>query len=103
MEVSGQLHASAALPTEKEPPLPLDRRLGGPQSRSGRGGEVTRCNWRNLKMSVTAHSEKNAAYYICMQYETFADTPTDLQNDSAISCSGSSKNIKIQLFSVHRS
>jgi hypothetical protein len=32
--VSGQLHASAALPR-----YPLDRRLGGPQSRSGRPGE----------------------------------------------------------------
>jgi hypothetical protein len=37
MEVSGQLHASAALHPLKE--HPLDRRLGGPQSRSGRGGE----------------------------------------------------------------
>jgi hypothetical protein len=34
MEVSGQRHASAALPQ-----VPLARRLGGPQSRSGRGGE----------------------------------------------------------------
>jgi hypothetical protein len=32
MDVSGQLHAPAAL-------SPLDRRLGGPQSRSGCGGE----------------------------------------------------------------
>jgi hypothetical protein len=37
MEVSGQLHAPAALPPRKEPGYPLDRRLGGPQSRSGRG------------------------------------------------------------------
>jgi hypothetical protein len=35
--VSGQLHAPTALPPGKEPPL--DRRLGGPQSRSGRFGE----------------------------------------------------------------
>jgi hypothetical protein len=35
MEVSGQLHARAALLSR----YPLDRRLGGPQSRSGRGGE----------------------------------------------------------------
>jgi hypothetical protein len=35
MEVSGQLHAPAALP----PGYPLDRRLGGPQSHSGCGGE----------------------------------------------------------------
>jgi hypothetical protein len=39
MEVSGQLHASVALPQGKSPWYPLDRRLGGPQSRSGRGGE----------------------------------------------------------------
>jgi hypothetical protein len=39
MEVSGQLHASAALPPGKDPRYPLDRRLGGPQNRSERGGE----------------------------------------------------------------
>jgi len=37
--VSGQLHALAALPPWKSPWYPLDRRLGGSQSRSGRGGE----------------------------------------------------------------
>jgi hypothetical protein len=36
MEVSGQLHAPAALPPGKEPQVPLDRRLDGPQRRSGR-------------------------------------------------------------------
>jgi hypothetical protein len=40
MEVSGQLHAPTALPQEKESHwYPLARRLGGSQSRSGRGGE----------------------------------------------------------------
>jgi hypothetical protein len=39
MEVSDQLHAPASLPSRKEPLVPLDRRLDGPQSRSGRGGE----------------------------------------------------------------
>jgi hypothetical protein len=38
-EVSDQLHAPAALFPGKEPWYPLDRRLGGSQSRSGRGGE----------------------------------------------------------------
>jgi hypothetical protein len=38
MKVCGHLHALAALPPEKEPPVPLDRRLGGPQKRSGRCG-----------------------------------------------------------------
>jgi hypothetical protein len=39
MEVSGQFHAPAALLQEKSPWYPLDRRLGGPQSHSGRSGE----------------------------------------------------------------
>jgi hypothetical protein len=42
MEVSGQLHAPAGLLLGKEPLVPiypLDKRLGGPQSRFGRGGE----------------------------------------------------------------
>jgi hypothetical protein len=38
--MSGQLHLPVALPPGKGPPwYPLDRRLGVPQSRSGRGGE----------------------------------------------------------------
>jgi len=37
--VSGQLHTSAALSPGKSPCYPLDRRLGGPHIRSGRGGE----------------------------------------------------------------
>jgi hypothetical protein len=36
MEVSFQLHAPAALHTGKEPSYPLDKTLGGPQSRSAR-------------------------------------------------------------------
>jgi hypothetical protein len=39
MKVSGQIEAPAALPQGKNPQNPLDRRLSGPQSRSGRGGE----------------------------------------------------------------
>jgi hypothetical protein len=39
MEVHGQVHAPAALPQGKSPWYPSDRKLGGPQSRSGRGGE----------------------------------------------------------------
>jgi hypothetical protein len=37
MEVSGQLHAPAALPSGKVPLVPIG--LGGPQSRSGRSDE----------------------------------------------------------------
>jgi hypothetical protein len=39
--VSGQLHAPAALLPDKEPRDPLDRRLYGPQGRSGPYGAVT--------------------------------------------------------------
>jgi hypothetical protein len=39
MGMSGQLHAPAALLPRKNIWYPLDRRLGGTQSRSGRGGE----------------------------------------------------------------
>jgi hypothetical protein len=39
MEMSRHLYAPAALPPGKELLYPLDRRLGGPQSRPGRGGE----------------------------------------------------------------
>jgi hypothetical protein len=39
MEVSGQLHAPAALPPRKNPRYPLDGRLDGPENRSGRGSE----------------------------------------------------------------
>jgi hypothetical protein len=39
MEVSGQLHTLTNLAPGKEPLVPLDRKLGGPQSRSGHGGE----------------------------------------------------------------
>jgi hypothetical protein len=40
MDVSGQFLVPAALPPWKEPLVPIwYRRLGGPRSRSGRGGE----------------------------------------------------------------
>jgi hypothetical protein len=39
MEVSGEVHVPVALPPEKEARYPLDRRLDGPQSRSGRSKE----------------------------------------------------------------
>jgi hypothetical protein len=39
MNVSGELRATADLPSGKKHLVPLDRKLGGPQSHSGRGGE----------------------------------------------------------------
>jgi len=50
MEVSGQLHAPAALPPGKEPWYPLDRRLGGPQSRSGRGGVIIKSGQEEMPL-----------------------------------------------------
>jgi hypothetical protein len=60
MEMSGQLHAPAALPPEKEPWYPLDRRLGGPQSRSRHsGGEEKNSQPLGRKRSdFSAPSEK---------------------------------------------
>jgi hypothetical protein len=43
MELSDQIHAPVALPLGKEPPPhSLNRRLGGPQSRSGCGERFRR-------------------------------------------------------------
>jgi hypothetical protein len=39
MDVSGQLHTPVVLPLGNNPRYPLDRRLGGTQSRYGRYGE----------------------------------------------------------------
>jgi hypothetical protein len=39
MEVSDQLHAPATLPLDENPWYPSDRKLDGPQRRSGRGDE----------------------------------------------------------------
>jgi hypothetical protein len=39
VKVSGQLHTPAALPWDDVPRYPLDRRLRGPQNRSGRYGQ----------------------------------------------------------------
>jgi hypothetical protein len=40
VEVTGQLHAPADFAPGKDPRYPLDRRLSGPESPSGRHGEV---------------------------------------------------------------
>jgi hypothetical protein len=51
MEMSGQLHARAVLNKGKKPPgYPLDRRLGGPQSRLGRRGEEKILDLQGLEL-----------------------------------------------------
>jgi hypothetical protein len=38
MEVSGKPHAPASLPSEKEPMVPINRRMDGPQKQSENSG-----------------------------------------------------------------
>jgi hypothetical protein len=58
MEVSGQLHAPASLPQEKELLYPLDRRLSGPHSWSGLWGvEKTLLPCQDSNNSRPAHSK----------------------------------------------
>jgi hypothetical protein len=48
MDVSGQLHAQASLPQGRNPCYPLERKLIGPQSQSGRGGAENSNKSRSL-------------------------------------------------------
>jgi len=59
MDVIGQLHDPAALTPGKAPPNPLDRRLGGPQIRSGRGDEKNSCPCRESNPGRPARSLVN--------------------------------------------
>jgi hypothetical protein len=64
MVISGQIHAPAALPRGKSPLYPLYRRLGGPQSRSGRYGEVKNlvpAGNRNLVVQTVARRYTDGA------------------------------------------
>jgi hypothetical protein len=64
--VSGQLHAPSALPLGKSPRYPLDRRLGGPQSRSGRRGEE-KILGLNVKKSPKKLSELSYCVCVCVR------------------------------------
>jgi hypothetical protein len=67
--VSGQLHAPVALPQEKDPPPPrysLDRRLGGPQSRSGRRGEE-----KILEPTGTRNSDPSVVQPVVSHYTDY--------------------------------
>jgi hypothetical protein len=66
MEVSGQCHAPTALPLGIETRYPLDTRLGGSQSRSGRcGGEknLAPAGNRTRALQPVAHTE--IYEYVC--------------------------------------
>jgi hypothetical protein len=66
LEVSVQVHAPAALLQGKEPLYSLDRRLGGPQSQSGRHGEE---KILALKIEIADSSEMSATTYETIQPE----------------------------------
>jgi hypothetical protein len=72
--VSGQLHTPAALPRGKSPRYPLDTRLGGLQSLSGRRGEGEN-SWpyRNL------NSDPSAIQPVVSRYTDYA-IPAPLMN-----------------------
>jgi hypothetical protein len=60
MGVSGQRHAPAALyPRRKDPRYPLVKRLGGPQSRSGRWGKKKNLD-RPIVQPVVRHYTASA-------------------------------------------
>jgi hypothetical protein len=63
---SGQLHAPAALSPGKEPPYPLDRRLSGPQSRSGRLGEEKILHYRD------SNSDPSVVQSVASRYTDYA-------------------------------
>jgi hypothetical protein len=73
MEVSGQLHAPAALLQKKSPWYPLERRLGEPQNRSARLGEdknLALIGIRYTDCLIPAHQRKLWAYFIRIMLAT---------------------------------
>jgi hypothetical protein len=61
--VSGQLHAPAALPPGKSPRYSFYRRLGGPQSRSERYGEVKMFTLPGLELPLSLVVQSVASRY----------------------------------------
>jgi len=106
MEVSGQLHAPVALIPRKEPQYSLDRRLGGLQSRLGRGAEE-KIPYRksnpdrpacNLLYSLNYHGSRDLRYTLLISLLRFSMNPSywdlTIQVSNLISifrCPGSSK------------
>jgi hypothetical protein len=71
MEVRVRLHAPAALPQGKSPWYPLDRRLGGPHSRYGRGGEEK--NFRPPPGNEPYNPDHQARkFHLCIEENCFA-------------------------------
>jgi hypothetical protein len=62
MEVSGPLHVPVALPPGKKPRYPLERRLGGPQSRSGGCGEEKNLTMPGIERGASSPSLYRLSY-----------------------------------------
>jgi hypothetical protein len=63
MAVSGQLHTPATYPKGKDPWYPFDRRMGEPQSRSGRGGEEKNSqSLPGLEPPIIQHADQHAYF-----------------------------------------
>jgi hypothetical protein len=65
MEVSGQIYGPAALPQEMSPCYPLYRGLGGPQSRSGGGGEEKNSQPKQYMISTLIMDNKLSQMRVC--------------------------------------
>jgi hypothetical protein len=65
--VGGQHHVAVALPPGRSPRYPLYRRLGGPQSRSGRFREV-----KILYPSRGSNSDPSVVQTVAKRYNDYA-------------------------------
>jgi hypothetical protein len=76
MEVSGQLHVPAALLPGKHAPVPSDRKIGGPQSRSG-------C--RGVEKNISPRGNRIPAFQrvICRCIDWVTSTEASLQSRRA--------------------
>jgi hypothetical protein len=84
--VGGQLHAPAALPSGRSPRYQVDRRLGGPQSRSGRGdGEKKNPviapvgKWTTVVQ--TPHHDRQLSQYESLMFRKFMTIAVQVQGD----------------------
>jgi len=65
MEMNGQLYIPGVLPPGNEPHYPVTKRLGGPQTWSGRFGEAEiRGPWRESKDSSVVQAVAQSLYWL---------------------------------------
>jgi hypothetical protein len=70
--VSGQLHVPGTLLPGKSPQYPLDRRLGGPQIRSGRLGEEEILDpTRTCRLALSQSLYRRSYPGLCQDYSRF--------------------------------